>query len=454
MDAILNMGLEELSNAYRAGEISPVEVLKASLNRLEEVNPQINAIYYLDQDAAFDAARASEKRWKLQEPLSILDGVPTTTKDALATIGMPGARGSAAELEQIATFDHPAVARMRDGGAVIMGKNTMSDYGMLAAGVSSKYGFTRNPWNLKCTTGASSSGAAASVAAGIEPVSIGTDIVGSIRVPASYCGLVGHKPSQGRVPYYFPSNPSLVAGPLARSVKDAAHHLTILAGPDRRDFSALPSQSVSYGHELENIDPREKTVLVIPSLGMGDEPAADTLSALKKAASELANIGVQVEYLDSPPFSKEDYAPAETFYKTRCMAELSKRPIEEQKNAPVIWNWTRNVTGLSAIEFYEAFNGIQLLREKAAKLIWDYDYLLLPTTPKPAFSAELPASDPTKLFEPWVNTFLFNLTEQPATSIPFGTGKDGLPIGMQIVGNKFDDLGTLQLASCLEEVSP
>jgi len=454
MDAILNLGLEELSTAYRTRELSPVEVLKASLDRLEEVNPLINAVYYIDREAAFESARASEKRWEQQDPLSILDGVPTTTKDALTTTGMPGARGSAAELEQIAPFDHPAVARMREGGAVIMGKNTMSDYGMLAAGVSSRYGFTRNPWNLNCTTGASSSGAAASVAAGVEPVSIGTDIVGSIRVPASYCGLVGHKPSQGRVPYYFPSNPSLVAGPLARSVKDAAHHLTILAGQDRRDFSALPSLDLSYAAELKNFEPKKKSILVIKSLGMAEETAPDTLAALENAATEFSNMGVEVHYLESFPFFENEYASAETFYKTRCMAEISKRPVEDAKNSSVIWNWTRNVANLSAIEFYEAFNSMQLLREKAARLIWDHDYILLPTTPKPAFSADTPAPDPNKLFTPWVHTFLFNLTEQPATSVPFGVGEDGLPIGLQIVGNRFDDLGTLQMAACLEEFAP
>jgi len=448
------MGLAELIEAYRQREVSPTEAVQAALDRIEEINPRINAYYHIDALAALKAARSSEQRWKQGEPLGMLDGVPTTTKDALATAGMKGGRGSAAEAEVTPDRDCPSVARMRQAGAVILGKNTMSDYGILAAGVSSRYGPTRNPWNLGRTPGASSSGAAASVACGVEPVSIGTDIVGSIRLPASYCGLAGLKPSQGRVPFYFPTSPSVVAGPLARSVRDLALHLNVLAQPDADDFTALPYDGRDYAHDLGDLDPSKLRILVITDLGMGQEVAAEVAAALRSAADTLNTVGARIEVLDTKPFEESAFKCAEAFYKVRCLTELSKRPDEEARRSHVIWKWTRDAVDGSAIDFYRSHTDVQLLRERAVRLISGFDFILMPTTPQTAFDAELPAPDPGNLFEPWAYTFLFNLTEQPAASIPYGQDGDGLPIGLQIVGNRFDDLGVLRLGALLETTAP
>ncbi|WP_282169630.1 amidase family protein [Ruegeria atlantica] len=436
--------------AFARLELSPVEVTQAALARIESVNPRINAIYHVDAEGALEAARASEKRWHDNIPMGPLDGVPTTVKDAMDCIGMPAFRGSAAGEVSVSTTDHPTVARMREAGSVILGKNTMCDYGILAGGVSSKHGVTRNPWDVSRTTGASSSGASASVAAGIEPVSIGTDIVGSIRLPASYCGLAGLKPSQGRVPYYVCNSPAITAGPLARNFGDVALHMNVLTGEDTRDFAALARDGVNYVSRLTRGDRKGMSVLVIPELGLGDPVAEGVQAALERTVQVLRDMGVQITYLETAPFSRTDWEPAEAFYKIRTLSELMRQPDAEQAKTPYIRDWTNDARALSAVEHQRNFDHTQALRERALALIDGHDFVLLPSTPDTAFAAELPGSDPDKPFESWANTFLFNLTEQPASSIPVGLDRNGLPIGMQLVGRRFDDLGVLQMSWRIE----
>jgi len=449
------MSLSEILAGYGSGEISPVEVVQASLDRIEAVNPRINAIYHVEPEAALEAALKSERRWKAGQPVGPLDGVPTTVKDLLPTKGMPGQYlGAAGQTGVVADDDHPAVARMREAGAVILGKNTMCDYGIIAAGVSSRHGPTRNPWNLERTPGASSSGAAASVAAGIEPVSIGTDIVGSIRLPASYCGLVGLKPSRGRVPYYFPNSPAVVAGPLARNMTDLALHMNVLARPDSRDFTALPYDRRDYAADLDAFDPKGLRVLLVPDLGMGETPAPDTVAAVKTAAARLEQHGAIVEIREKPVFERRQYRPAELLYKVRYLEIMQRLPDEQASQSPDVWRWTREALKLSAADYHRLSNQVDLLREATLSFTSGHDFVLLPTTPRPAFNAEVASPDPDEMFEPWANTFLFNLSEQPAASIPVGLGAEGLPIGLQIVGRRFDDVGVVRLARFLERVTP
>jgi aspartyl-tRNA(Asn)/glutamyl-tRNA(Gln) amidotransferase subunit A len=449
------MSLTDILAGYRSGQLSPVEVVQASLDRIEEVNPLINAIYHLEQDAAVEAATRSERRWRIGQPVGPLDGVPTTVKDLLPVKGMPGQYlGAAGQAGIVADDDHPAVARMREAGAVILGKNTMCDYGIIAGGVSSRHGPTRNPWNLQATSGASSSGAAASVSAGVEPVSIGTDIVGSIRLPASYCGLAGLKPSRGRVPYYFPNSPAVVAGPLARNMTDLALHMNVLARPDGRDFTALPYDGCDYTVGLDTFDPRGMRVLLVPDLGMGETPASDTVAAVKAAAVGLERYGAIVEIREKPVFEHRQYRTAEMFYKVRYLEIMRSLPDEQASRSRDVWRWTREALQLSAADYYRLSNQLDLLREAAVTFTSGHDFVLLPTTPRPAFGAEVASPNPDEMFEPWANTFLFNLSEQPAASIPVGLSADGLPIGLQIVGRRFDDLGVVRVAAFVERITP
>ncbi len=437
--------------AYARLEISPVEVVEAALARIDAVNPHINAVYHTDAERALEAARASEQRWQNNEPVGPLDGVPTTVKDALDCVGMPAYRGSGAGAGHVSETDHPTVARMREAGSVFLGKNTMCDYGILAGGVSSKHGVTRNPWDLSRTTGASSSGAAACVTAGIEPLSIGTDIVGSIRLPASYCGLAGLKPSQGRVPYYVCNSPAITAGPLARNFGDVALHMNVLTGSDRRDVTALAPDGVDYLSGLTCGKVAGKSVLVIPELGIGEPVSEDVCSALESVTQSLRDLGANVTILQTAPFTRADWEPAEAFYKIRTLSELMRQPEDEQAKTPFIREWSRDARSLSAVEHQRNFDHTQVLRERAYRLMDGHDFLLLPSTPNTAFAAELPGRDPDKPFESWANTFLFNLTEQPASSIPVGLDRNGLPIGIQLVGKRFDDLGVLQMSWRIEQ---
>ncbi|MBV8473864.1 MAG: amidase [Hyphomicrobiales bacterium] len=446
--------LREISNAFEQRELSPVELVRASLERIEDVNPRINAIYHVDRDGALEAAAASERRWKEGAAKGPLDGVPMTIKDALPAIGMPIYRGSAAEEGVVAESDHPAVARVREAGAVILGKSTMCDYGILASGNSSRYGVTRNPRNLNWNTGASSSGAAASVAAGIEPVSIGTDIVGSIRVPASYCGLVGLKPSQGRAPYYFPNHPALVAGPLARNVEDAAILLTALARPDPRDFTALAPAEVDYAQDLDDLNVSGLRIAVLPDLGLGAATAPAVRAALEAAAAMLQAAGGNIHQIVAAPFSREDLDPIEVHYLIRCLGEFRRRPESSRRRSPFIFEWTQRGEHLTATDFYDSWIAVQRLRERAYRLLDDVDFVFLPTTADTAFEADRLAPEGQDPFSLWAPTCLFNLTEQPAASIPWGTDPQGKPIGLQIVGRRFDDRGVLRLARYLERHAP
>mgnify|MGYP000554009997 CR=1 FL=1 len=448
------LSARQLIDCYKQKALSPVDVVDVTLERIERLNPIINAVYAVDRSNAISAARKSEARWLKGEPMGLFDGVPTTIKDALPAVGLPAFRGSAANDVAFSKEDHPSVARLREAGAIILGRNTMCDYGIIASGVSSKHGVTRNPWNIEKNTGASSSGAAATIAAGINPISIGTDIVGSIRLPASYCGLVGHKPSRGRVPYYFPNHPAITAGPMARNVRDAAMFLDVLSLPDQRDFTALNEGPQHFLTNLDLFDPSAKKAVLLLDLGFGITPSNETQATVRKAARQLEAVGLKFETtITSAPFSSDADTAAHLHYKVRCFNEFKAVDTDKQNLSPIIQDWTQNAQSISADQFYTASMKMLSLQEEVFKLMGNADFLLLPSTPIPAHNAEEATPDPSDLFAPWCNNFLFNLTGQPAISINCGFTQSGLPIGLQIVGRSNNDLGVLQLARLYERIS-
>ena len=440
----------ELLRAYRAQTISPVDVVENSLRRIERLDPDLNAFYEVHAEAARQAARDSEARWHAGTPCGLLDGVPTSTKDALLTKGSPTYRGSAANDAELKTWDidAPCVARLKEHGAIILGRTTMPDFGMLASGASSKHGVTRNPWDRTRTPGGSSAGAAASIAAGINPIAVGTDIVGSIRLPASFCGLVGHKPSQGRVPYYFPSSPSMVAGPMARTVEDAALLFNVISLPDARDFTALPYDGTDYVAALEG-EVAAACVGVLLDIGLGSDADPEVCAFVEQAARAFMKLGCTVKRI-ATPFRRGDERPVEDFYRVRCYTEFQQYAPERRRQAPVIERWTARAATMDAVAVYRAYLTILQLRERTLQMMDGFDFLLLPSVPVPAFAAELPGLDQDRIFDPWVNTFLFNLTEQPASSINCGFTSTGLPVGLQIVGRRFDDVGVLRMTRAYE----
>lgn len=450
VDEFRDTSASELSAGFATGAYSPTEVVDHALAVAEAVNPTVNCLFQLEADAARAAARRSTDRWAAKEPLSALDGIPTVVKDGLDAMGWPNHRGSAADTGRSALgkADAPAVARQREAGMVLLGKATMCDYGMLASGISTRHGTTRNPWDLSANSSGSSSGTAASIAAGICPLAVGTDIVGSVRHPASFCGLVGLKPSQGRVPYMPPGAPSLTAGPLAHTRTDLCLLLGVIAAPDERDNTTLPYDGIDYtkiaAAELSDI-----RVAYIPDLGFGLQPDPEVVTCVGRAVASLAAKGAEIRELD-PCFSPGDHLPVERFYQARYSLELSALANGERDRSPIISAWARNAERHSAQELFADIHATAALRDRAMTMLDAADYLVLPTVPVPPYPADAPGHDPDDFFLSWSNTFVFNITGQPAISIPCGMTGGGLPIGLQIVGHRHDDAGVIAMAKSLE----
>jgi len=440
----------ELSQAYRSKELSPVDVTRAVLSRIETCEPKLNAMYIIDADGALAQAAHSERRWRESSPLSQLDGVPITIKDLIATKGDPVPVGTAAADFTPAAVDHPPVARVKEAGCVIVGKTTMPDFGMLASGVSSLHGITRNPWNTERNTSGSSSGAGAAIAAGYGPLALGTDIGGSVRLPAAYNGIFALKPSLGRVPIY-PPYLGRVTGPMSRTVTDAALLMNILTKPDPRDYMALPYDARDWTETLV-AEVRGKRLGLLMEIGAGATPQPAVRRAIEAAARTFEEAGAVVERVES--FVTEEMLDGlDLFFQSRLLADVERLPSErQQKVLPFILEWCRRAEGRSAVEALRALGQIMLMREKAVAAIQGYDFLISPTSPITAYAVNEPApgNDPRRPFDHIVFTAPFNMSEQPAASICAGYDDDGLPIGLQIVGHRFDDAGVMMLAHSYE----
>ena len=292
MTDLVDLGAVGLARAYEAGDASPREALEAVRARIEAWEPTINALWHRDDAEADRQAVASEARWRSGEPLSPLDGVPVTIKENITTAGVPSPLGSAATTLAPAPRDAPAAARLREAGAVLVAKTTMPDFGMLTSGVSTRHGTTRSPWNPDWNPGGSSSGAAAATVAGYAPINIGTDIGGSVRLPAAFTGVVGHKPSFGRVPVNPPYY-ARVAGPLTRTVADAARAMSVLAQPDDVDFMSLPAQALDW-EDLE-VRVAGARIALTTDAGAGMPTDPEVARAVESAATALSEAGARVE---------------------------------------------------------------------------------------------------------------------------------------------------------------
>ena len=452
MTAIHHMSAETLAAAFSSGALSPVEAVRACLARITAWDGKINAMYSLDAAGALDEAAAAEACWRASTPNSALDGVPVTVKDNIAVRGVPMPIGTAASDMTPSAADAPPVVRMREAGCIIIGKTTMPDYGMLASGVSSRHGITRNPWNTKRNPGGSSSGAAAGLAAGYAPLALGTDIGGSVRLPAAYNGVFALKPSLGRVPMYPPFLGRTV-GPMTRTVTDAALMMKALTRPDARDFMALPYQDIDWPAALD-MDLSGKRIGLVLDIGVGLKPQARVREAVEAAAVVFAGAGAEVEPVE-PFVTAELFSALDAFFQARLLADFEVLPPERQARAlPFVVTWCQRAERLRATDAARNLALIMLMREKCLAAIEGHDFLLMPTSPITAYDAEEPApgNDPMRSFEHIVFTAPFNQSEQPAASICCGYDDDGLPIGLQIVGYRFDDLGVLQMARAYEKL--
>jgi aspartyl-tRNA(Asn)/glutamyl-tRNA(Gln) amidotransferase subunit A len=443
------MSAVALLKAYRSRTLSPVEAMQDVLSRIGVFEPYIHATYLLEPERALRQARASEARWLRGEPVGPLDGVPVTIKDNIATAGEPVPLGTAATELNPADADAPPVARLREAGAVLFAKTTMPDYGMLSSGLSSFHPLTRNPWDLTRNPGGSSAGAAAAAAAGYGPLHLGTDIGGSVRLPAGWCGLVGLKPSGGRVPI-DPPYIGRIAGPLTRSVADTALMMATLAQPDARDYMSLPPERLDW--QIEPARLAGLRIGLLAEAGCGYPASAATRAAIERAAADFAAAGAIVEPLK--PFLTQDMLDGlDRFWRMRAFSDFRAMPQERrQKILPFIRAWGESAAGFDGETVFHGFSQTLNMHKAAVAATLPFDVVIAPTAPITAFAAELasPSDDPLDPFPHIGFTVAFNMSEQPALSINCGYSDEGLPIGMQIIGRRFDDLGVLRVAAAFE----
>lgn len=458
MTDLTQLTAAQLSRLYGKAKASPVETMKAVLARTAKVNPVINALCHVDADRALAAARASERRWKKGKPLSPIDGVPVSVKELVRVKGWPAGMGSRLTDKAPADADAPAVARLREAGAVVFAQSTSSEYGHKGVTDSPLHGITRNPWDTGRTPGGSSGGAGAAVAAGLGPIAIGTDGGGSVRIPSSFSGLVGLKGTFGRVPAWPPSLTGDLSntGPMCRTALDCALMMNALAQPDARDAYALPEEDVDYAKKAGG---KLKKLKVGFMLRFGDHPLDIEVAALvTRAARQFEALGCVVEEA-APPFPMADAGRCFVIHWLTALQRLLKM-FPDDRHGEFDPNLLASAKAGGRYTMQELADAQATRRELA--LAWnlffdEYDLLLSPTVAVQPFTAgkNLPEGAEGKanaLWSPY--TFTFNLSRHPAVSVPCGLSRDGLPIGLQIVAGHYKDALLLRAAGRYAETSP
>jgi aspartyl-tRNA(Asn)/glutamyl-tRNA(Gln) amidotransferase subunit A len=447
----------ELVAAYSTGEASPVEATELALTAIDERDPELNAYCLVDADSAREQAKASEVRWRDGNPIGGLDGVPSSVKDMFLTQGWPTLRGSKCiSPDQPWDVDSPVTARMRENGLVLLGKTTTPELGWKGVTDNPLTGITRNPADPSKTSGGSSGGSAAAVATGMGELSVGTDGGGSVRIPASFCGIVGFKPTHGRIPLYpaSPFGPLSHAGPMARSVDDVALLLDVLATSDYRDPAALAPPVGTY-REAVRRDVRGLIAAFSPTLGYIDvDPEVARIVA--DAVAALGEAGLHIENAD-PGFTD----PVDSFgvlWSTGAAKWLDTFPdgSAELVDPGLRKVWEKGRT-YSASDYLDASAERAALGIRMGEFHTRYDVLLTPTMPITAFEAghDVPPGSGLSSWPEWTRfTYPFNMTQQPAITVPAGRTAAGLPVGLQIVGPRHSDDLVLAVAKLLEETRP
>ena len=440
----------DLLKAYRKKALSPVEVVRAVLDHIARFEPHLKATYRLDPEAALAAATRAEARWRHGEPQGALDGVPITIKDNIATKGVPVPLGTAAADLAPAPADAPPAARVREEGAVILGKTTMPDYGMLSSGLSSFHPLTRNPWDLTKNPGGSSAGAGAAAAAGYGPLHLGTDIGGSVRLPATWCGIFALKPSLGLVPI-DPPYIGRVAGPMTRTVADSALLMSVVSKPDARDHMSLPYRELAFDAAAKTPKGLRMGLLLDAGCGLPVEP--EVARAVETAAKTFSDAGAEVEPM-RPFLTREMLDGLDHFWRMRAFVDISSLPEARRAKAlPFIVDWAMSAKPFGGAKVFKDFSQVMATRQATVAACASFDYVLSPVSPVAPFAADLPCptNDPARPLEHIAFTVPYNMSEQPAASINCGYTAQGLPIGLQIAGKRFDDVGVLQIARWYEE---
>ncbi|MGX7723398.1 amidase [Rhodococcus sp. 5G237] len=437
-----DMTAVELVSAFSSGELSPVEVTRAVLDRIAAHDREINSFCLIDEEKALDQARRSEERWRTGYSKGLLDGVPISIKDVFLTDGWPTLRGSqAVDENQDWNVDSPVAARLREDGMVLVGKTTTPEIAWKAVTDSALYGVTTNPVDTTKTAGGSSGGSAAAVAAGFGPCSVGTDGGGSIRIPASFCGVVGFKPTHGRIPIFpaSPFGPLAHAGPITRTVEDAALLTDILALPDPRDPTALAPPLTTFRGGL-NREVVGMDVAYSKTLGYVDvDPEVGEI--VDRAVRVLDEAGLRVTAAD--PGFIDPLEAFENLWAAGAATMLKTFPEgTRDKVDPGLGRVWSHGEQLGAVDYLEARAVAAAVGITMGIFHQKYNVLITPTMPIPAFEAghDVPPGSSLTSWPQWTPfTYPFNLTQQPAISIPVGTTSAGLPVGLQIVGPRHSD---------------
>ena len=449
----------ELVRLYGSRSLSPVEATKATLARIERCNGVVNAFCHLDPDGALAAARASEARWMAGTPKGLTDGVPIGVKDNIAVAGMPSRFGSKLTSADPLAFDAPALARLREHGAVLLGKTAMPEYGWKATSDSPLTGPTRNPWDTRMTTGGSSAGAVAAIVLGMGAIHLGTDGGGSIRIPAAFTGCFGIKPTRARVPS-FPASPlGTLAhiGPLTRTVADAALAMSVIAQPDVRDVYGWISPAPDFRAGLE-AGVRGLRIAYSPRLGFAKRVHPEIESAVAKSVKTLAGLGAIVEEAD-PDLGGDPVDTWNTFWWPAMQYQLAALGDRWRKEAdPLLVAALAQSGTITAADHIRAQLERARLHNVFARFHEKYDLLITPSLPLPAFEVGdlVPRSgDWGTAWCDWSPfSYPFNLTTQPAASVPCGLTSSGLPIGLQIIGPVGADALVLRAARACEAATP
>lgn len=446
ISSLARLRLADLRAAYRAGETGPVATTRAMLDQAERVNGVINALYDIRRDAALAEAEAAEARWKAGRPLSDFDGVPVTIKDSIPATGMRWRHGSALHGEGILSpADGIPTRKLKAAGAIILGKGTMPDFGLSGSGVSGSNGIVRNPWGTAFNTGGSSAGGGASIAAGIGMMSVGSDIAGSVRLPAAHCGLAALKPTQGVIPH-APASTVRSAGPITRHAADLADWTRLLSGPEPDDRYSLPLLDTPRPEGWMT----EVAVGVCGDFGFGPEVEPEVLACLAAAAEGIGRIVGRVQPVTAS-YGFDAYLPIDESLKLRGWHEYASADSIHRALAPrelVDWfseagDWTP-----AWIRQFEA--GIERGVAGTVALMEGVDFLLTPVMPIVNWPADRRGPVPGMPLRHSTFTAPFNQSGHPAVSLCGGFDARGLPIGVQIVAHRLDDLRLMELAAALE----
>ncbi|MBM9468517.1 amidase [Nakamurella leprariae] len=451
--ALHTMSAAALTTAYADGSLTPTEVAESALDRADLAAERYAAMASVDLDGALRAARESTARWRAGRPLGPADGVPISFKDSFHVAGLPRWHGTAVSPGPRSQADAAPVRRAREAGMVLVGKTTTPDYAMLMSGLSSQHGVIRNPWDPGSNPAGSSSGAGPSVVSGAVTVAVGTDMIGSVRLPAAVCGLASLKPTQGRIAY-DPAGDHRSAGPMARTVDDVELALTVLGRFDDVDQYALPGR---YETVSPTPDLTGRRIGVVRSLSWGTSVDEQTLAAVGDAAAALAAAGAQLVELDDLDVTAEDHRAVAWFAVEQGLPDyLARTAADRGRILPAVGRLLEGAFSRTAVDVAMDRHRIAVASERLRRQFTGLDFVLSPVLPVRAFPAEAlaPEIDAPELersvahmgFACW-----FNRLGRPAGTVPVRLPDDGgVPVSVQIAGRRFDDAGVLAVLRRLE----